>query len=365
MKKNDIIYFNTAGLGIPPSNVLTQMSKMHYELYSDPRKEEIFRRNIIIEKKIIIDELFRGKNYSLSYLRNASEALMIASNMFSMTRGDEVIITSLDHRSCINQWTIVCDKVGAKLSTLDISINASEEEILLSLNKKITNHTKIIIFPHVDRNFGVVFPVKKICDIAKSNGIFTIVDGAQSTGLIELNVDDYECDVYLGSFHKWFAAPLSLGYILVHNRIFESIDRTYACGERYYDQTISTRELGGDELGTRNLVIELLLPILLKYHKKMPLRLHDEDLIGTLLYELKKIKGIKIHPTSMEKRGILSFFIENVEMDCLIKNLIDKHNIIVGDAKKYNQTWIRLSIDENNTLEEIMRFIKILRCELE
>jgi Selenocysteine lyase len=362
MKNKDIVYLNTAGLGIPPKHIINKRNELCEELYSDPRKEEIFKDRIQEEKTILNKYLFKQNSYSLSYLRNASEAIMISSHMFKICPGDEIITTTLDHRSNINQWLYVCNIIGAKLSIIEIPYDVTSDCLLKLFNEHTTPNTKIITFPHIDRNFGIVFPVKELCSLAHSKGIISIVDGAQSTGLINLDIEKYNCDVYLGSFHKWFLSPLALGYILVNERIFRDTKRTYLCGERFTQKSADKREFGGDELGSRDIVNELLLPSLLKYHQS-----YDDvsfDLIEFLNKNLKKINDIDVFPTSLKNRGIITFHSAKIDIDKLSKLLSKKYFIVTGSVMKFDRQWIRISIDRNNNEEDIMKLLDAVILEM-
>jgi isopenicillin-N epimerase len=98
----------------------------------------------------------------------------------------------------------------------------SEDEIIESVAAAITSQTRLLFFSHVYSATGLIVPAKKLCDLARSRGILTVVDGAHAPGMIDLQIDDIDCDFYGGNCHKWLLAPIGTGFLILGRR---SLDR--------------------------------------------------------------------------------------------------------------------------------------------
>ncbi|MDG2450781.1 MAG: aminotransferase class V-fold PLP-dependent enzyme, partial [Saprospiraceae bacterium] len=99
------------------------------------------------------------------------------------------------------------------------------QEIVDSVMGQVTSRTKVIAIPHIVSVYGVIMPVKQICAEAKKRGIFTVLDGAQTVGQINVDVKDIGCDAYYSSLHKWMLAPGGNGILYVNN---ESVDQIWS-----------------------------------------------------------------------------------------------------------------------------------------
>ena len=102
------------------------------------------------------------------------------------------------------------------------------QEIFDAIFKEVTPKTKVIAIPHIVSVYGTVIPVKAICSEAKKRGIFTVLDGAQCVGHVDVDVQNIGCDAYYSSLHKWFLAPPGSGLLYINKNVVGDIWTTIA-----------------------------------------------------------------------------------------------------------------------------------------
>jgi selenocysteine lyase/cysteine desulfurase len=142
----------------------------------------------------------------------AAEALVIVTQGLDLQPGDEVLTTVHDHPAAVYPWLVQAKRRGIKVVQLpQTGIPATPEAIVGRFAGAITPKTRVIAFSHVQYTDGTVMPAQEICSLARANGIFSIVDGAQAAGLLDLNLRLLGCDAYATCFHKWLNGPPGSG----------------------------------------------------------------------------------------------------------------------------------------------------------
>lgn len=353
-----MIYLDHAGLGIPREDALRQEFEYKLALSKDPSLE--FKYYDIIEKnkRHLSRVFFHTNDYMVSYVRNTTEGLTITSNVVPLKVGDEVVTSNLEHRSADNSWEYICSKKKAKIVRVNIEPNDSPEVIVKKYREKITEKTKVIFCSHVDRNFGIIFPVRELSALAKEVNAYMIVDGAQAVGLIDVNLNELDCSIYICSFHKWCRMPVAMGAMLCKKSITHELDRLYVGERRLEEESVEEKDFGTDELGTRNVALEMCLPLMIDSS-------YEEKNTGFFEYFYQKLKSI---PKVVE---IISFIHNNgkgfivVDMIDNNENLQDKlfneYGIMIGRIKKEEKIYLRFSFNESTQKNEIHILIEALK----
>src|SRR5690606_29775805 len=141
--------------------------------------------------------------------RNATEALNTVIYGLDLHTGDEVLGTKQDYPNMINAWKQRASREGIVYKQIDFDFPVEDDEKIVSaFENAITENTKIIHITHVINWVGQILPVKKICGMARSHGIKTIVDGAHSFGLLDFDIPELGCDFFGTSLHKFLSAPI-------------------------------------------------------------------------------------------------------------------------------------------------------------
>jgi len=160
----------------------------------------------------------------MAITRNASEALEIAQLGMDLKPGDEVLTTDQDYPRMITTWQQRERRDGIKLKMISFPTPPpSMDDLLERFERAITPRTRVIHFCHITNLTGQIFPVKKICQMARSRGIEAIVDGAHAYAQFPFTHQDLDCDYYGTSLHKWLLAPHGTGFLYVRKEKIEKL----------------------------------------------------------------------------------------------------------------------------------------------
>lgn len=160
----------------------------------------------------------------MAITRNASEALEIVQLGLDLKAGDEVLTTDQDYPRMLTTWEQRVRRDGIVLKKISFPTPPpSMQHLATAFEKAIGPKTRVIHFCHITNLTGQIFPVKEICQLARSRGIEAIVDGAHAFAHFPFKRDDLDCDYYGTSLHKWLLAPHGTGFLYVRRAKIEQI----------------------------------------------------------------------------------------------------------------------------------------------
>jgi isopenicillin-N epimerase len=149
--------------------------------------------------------------------RNTSESNCTIVHGLDLKPGDEVILWEQNHYSNREVWQSQAKRLGFVVKKIALPANPKTvQELVDPFARAITNKTKLISFSHISNLSGLALPAKEICSMAKAKGIMTLVDGAQSLGVVNIQVHDIGCTFYSASMHKWMLGPYENGVLYIH-----------------------------------------------------------------------------------------------------------------------------------------------------
>ena len=151
----------------------------------------------------------------IAITRNATESLDLVISGFPWKKGDEAIYAKQDYGTMKEMFEQISDRYGVVNKIISIPNHPKNDEEIVSLyESQITSKTKLIMVCHMINITGQILPVKKICEMAHSYGVEVMVDGAHCVGHFDFSIDDFNCDYYGSSLHKWLATPLGAGLLM-------------------------------------------------------------------------------------------------------------------------------------------------------
>nr|WP_281379783.1 aminotransferase class V-fold PLP-dependent enzyme [Ancylobacter tetraedralis] len=164
----------------------------------------------------LLGDYFGADADEMALTRNAMEGIATVLNGVALKPGDEVLATRFcyDSNLAILRQRALREGIVLRFVELPFGI-ASDEAILAAFAAAITERTRLISFPHVVANTGLVMPVRQIAALARARGAFTLVDGAHSAGHIAFRLDELGCDAYATCLHKWMYGPRGTGFLHV------------------------------------------------------------------------------------------------------------------------------------------------------
>lgn len=360
-KKYGNYYFNTASIGVPSVSVLNKMFSLFKDFSKNPSIERKYEDDIVLIKKKL-KKFLNIPTGKIGLLRNTTEGLMLSSLGIPLEENDEVILTNIDHRSATNGWLLREKNENIKINRLNIDYCDTPENIINKVLSVINNRTKVIAIPHIDRYFGIIFPVEEISKIAREKNIYTLIDGSQAFGLVEVDIKKINPDIYVSCFHKWGLLPMTLGLIYIKDALSSKIKRQFLSGSRFFERNVEDREFDGTELGTRNVIIEKVLeeifPFAYNFHPDFSPREYAKQ-------KLKELKNIKLYVNDYQNipYGIITLKANNMETD-MLKSELEKEKIFVGTSLVGDENLLRISLFFYNTKEDIDYLIKILKIKI-
>jgi cysteine desulfurase / selenocysteine lyase len=234
----------------------------------------------------------------------------------NLQAGDEVIVSNMEHHSNIVPWFMICQEKGATLKV--IPINERGELVLDEFDKLLTERTKLVSVVHVSNALGTINPVKTIIEKAHKAGAVVLVDGAQSTVHLDVDVQDMDTDFFVFSSHKVYG-PTGVGALYGKRHLLESMPPYQGGGEMIKDvyfNNVTYNELPYKfEAGTPNIADTVALKAALEFTQsigKERIREHENDLLAYATDQLEQIPGLKIIGQAENKISVISFVIENV-----------------------------------------------------
>jgi cysteine desulfurase/selenocysteine lyase len=291
----------------------------------------------------------------------------------TVQKGQNVVITAMEHHSNIVPWQMLCERTGAELRHLPMDEHG--ELILDRLEVVIDQNTAIVAFNHISNTLGTINPVQKIISQAKKVGAWTLVDGAQSGPHTIVDVQSWDVDFFTLSSHKMYG-PTGLGILYGKRERLEAIAPYQGGGEMISTVTLEKSTYAGlphkFEAGTPHVEGIIGFGAALKFINEIGIEsisAHEESLLEYATKECSGIKGFRVIGNSKNKASVLSFVIDGVHPYDL-GVLLDQQGIAVRTGQHCTQPimdafciegTVRASFAMYNTFEEVDSFISGLK----
>ena len=299
----------------------------------------------------------------IAITRNASEALEIVQLGMDLKAGDEVITTNQDYPRMITTWQQRERRDGIVLKQLKFPVPPpSMDHLVKMFEEAITPKTKVLHICHITNRTGQIFPVKKICQMARSRGIEVVVDGAHAFAQFPFKQADLDCDYYGTSLHKWVLAPIGTGMLYVKRSKISKIWPMMASPETMADNIRKFEEIGTHPASQRNAITEAL-----NFHDSIGGERKAERfryLRKRWSNELRNLPGVKIlNSEDPEQSCAIGFIsVEGIEAPKLANYLWSKQRIwTVAIVTPGEYQGLRITPNVYTTLEEIDTFVEVMK----
>ncbi len=298
---------------------------------------------------------------NIGITRNTSEANNIVVNGLDLGPGDEVIIWDQNHPSNNITWKHRAKRHGFKVVEVSVPPDpGSAEELIASFTEAITPDTRVISFSHVSNVSGIHLPVKEICVIANKRGIYTLIDGAQTVGFLDVHLDDLACSFYTASTHKWLMGPMENGILFVHPDIQEELwPNIMAAGWNEKSSTVDDKFC---VLGQRNTPGTAALIDIIEFHQSIGKKAIEKRIYQLNSY-LKNALKESFHSiqfvTPYEEElsgGVTIFKIPGKDAVSLFQQLYSDYKIAAAPTGG-----LRISPTINSTLSDMDRVVEAVK----
>ncbi|MFD0795965.1 aminotransferase class V-fold PLP-dependent enzyme [Maribacter chungangensis] len=315
-----------------------------------------------------IQKHFNAKHaHEIIYTSGTTHSINIVANGFSsfIKKGDEVLVSAMEHHSNIVPWQMLCERTGAVLKVIPMN---QEGELLMDVyDTLLSQKTKLVFCNHISNALGTINPIKEIIDKAHAVGAVVLIDGAQAAPHLVADMQALDVDFYTVSAHK-ICGPTGVGMLYGKEEWLTKLPPYQGGGEMIAEVTFEKTTYAGlphkFEAGTPNICGGIAFGAALDYMNAIgfeTIAAYEHELLEYATDELSKIDGLKIYGTAKQKTSVISFNIKGVH-PYDIGTILDKLGIAVRTGHHCAQPimdfykipgTVRASFSFYNTKEEV------------
>ncbi|KTD65946.1 cysteine desulfurase [Legionella shakespearei] len=381
VNEHDLIYFDNAATTQKPKAVIDAMA--HYYAHDNSNVHRgVHALSVRATEKYEaarskVKRFINAKSAKeCIFVRGTTEAINLVAQSFVAPRilpGEEILITYMEHHSNIVPWQMVCKKTGANLQVAPISI--SGELLLDEFEKKLNANTKFVAINYVSNALGTINPVKKMIEMAHAHGAKVLLDGAQATAHLPIDVHDLNCDFYAFSGHKMYG-PTGIGVLWGKEELLNGMSPYQGGGEMINYVTFEATEYAAlphkFEAGTPNIAGAIGLGAAMDYLWSLDLdaiAAYEDHLLHYATEAVESVKGFNIIGTAAHKVPVISFVHGKIHAHD-IGTILDSEGIAIRSGHHCAMPLMdfygvaatsRMSLSFYNTPEEIDYFVTALQ----
>lgn len=376
-----LVYFDNTATSQTPQSVVADIDKI-YNHY----KANVHRGvHTLSQEATDLQEATREKvrRYinaesieEIVFTRGTTEAINLVATSFSsrFRDGDEIILTVMEHHANIVSWQLANALRGVDVKLKVVEINDAGEIDMLQYESLFSDHTAMVALCHVSNVLGTINPIKEMIATAHKRNVPVLIDGAQASPHLKIDVKALDCDFYVFSSHKMYG-PTGVGILYGKRRLLEEMPPYQGGGEMIkhvsFEKTTFADLPFKFEAGTPDFVDIAAFSKALDFIERIGIEniaSHETDLLQYATTRLLEIPGMKIYGTSQHKSAVVSFLIGDIH-PYDVGMLLDKMGIAVRTGHHCAQPLmdylgipgtIRASFAIYNTREEIDRFMAAL-----
>lgn len=313
--------------------------------------------------------------FEIIFTSGTTHGINLVSNGFSelLKKGDEILVSAMEHHSNIVPWQMLCEKTGAILKVIPMN----EEGVLVfsEYEKLLSDKTKLVFVNHISNALGTINPIEKIIGKAQKVGAAVLIDGAQACSHIKPDLQKLDVDFYVTSAHK-MCGPTGVGILYMKEKWGNKLPPYQGGGEMIAEVTFEKTTYAAlphkFEAGTPNICGGIAFGAAIDYLNEIgfeAIEKHETALLKYATEKLLEIEGLKIYGTGPEKTSVLSFNIEGIH-PYDIGTIVDKLGIAVRTGHHCAQPimdfykipgTVRASFAFYNSLEEVDALVNAVK----
>ncbi|WP_340064359.1 cysteine desulfurase [Ascidiimonas aurantiaca] len=313
--------------------------------------------------------------YEIIFTSGTTHGINLVANGFSsfLKRGDEVIVSALEHHSNIVPWQMLCEKTGAVLKVIPMNDEGALE--IEAYEQLLSEKTQLVFCNHISNALGTINPVKHIIDKAHTVGAAVLIDGAQAAPHIKADVQELDVDFYVVSAHK-MCGPTGIGMLYGKESWLRKLPPYQGGGEMIAEVTFEKTTYADlphkFEAGTPNVCGGIAFGAAIDYMNAIgfdKIAAYEHELLAYATQKLQAIKGLKIYGTAPEKTSVISFNLEGIH-PYDVGTIVDKLGVAVRTGHHCAQPimdyyripgTIRASLAFYNTYDEIDTLVAAIK----
>ena len=376
----NLIYFDNAATTHKPQIVIDKIANYYTHQNSNVHRGVHYLSRIATEKLELSREATRKfigakHNHEIIFTKGATDSINLVAHGYQtlLKKGDEIIISELEHHANIVPWQICCKISGATLKIIPTLENG--ELNLEEFNNLLSLKTKLVAISHISNTLGTINPIEEIISMSHKAGAKVLIDGAQAASHIPLKMQSLSADFYAFSAHKMFG-PTGVGVLYGKENELKALPVYQAGGEMIKEVCFSGTTYADlphkFEAGTPNISAIIGFKAAIDFISRLGVKNiahHEDELLQYATSKLLEIPKLKIYGTSKQKTGIISFNIEGLHhydigviLDKLGIAIRTGHHCTQPIMKKYNiPGTARISFAIYNTKNEIDLCIEAIK----
>ena len=376
----DLVYFDNAATSQTPQQVIDVIvdyySRLNANIHRGVHKLSQEATDAYEEARIKIQKHFNAAQfYEIILTSGTTESINLIASGYStiLQAGDQLIISALEHHSNIVPWQMLCEKTGAELKVIPMTLEGTLD--MQAYENLLSPKTKLVFVNHVSNALGTVNPIEEIITKAHAYGAKVLIDGAQACPHIKPDVQALDVDFYVTSAHK-LCGPTGVGMLYGKSELLKALPPYQGGGEMIatvtFEKTTYADLPHKFEAGTPNIAGGIAFGAALDYMNGIGMEAiasYEAELLAYATAELKKIEGIIIFGEAEEKTAVISFNV-GVQHPYDLGSILDQMGIAVRTGHHCAQPimdffeipgTVRASFSFYNTFEEIDRLIAGVR----
>ena len=374
-----LVYFDNGASTQKPKSVIDAINNYYCFENANVHRGVHFLSGLATNKfektRVVVQNFIKAKHaHEIIFTKGTTDAINLVANGFKslLKKGDEILISELEHHSNIVPWQLCCEQTEAVLKI--IPLNNSGELDLTNFEKLLSNKTKLVAISHISNSLGTINPIKEIIEKSHLHGAKVLIDGAQAASHISLDMQKLNADFYCFSAHKMFG-PTGVGVLYGKESVLNELPPYQGGGEMIkevrFEKTTYASLPHKFEAGTPNIAGVIAFKESIDFISKLNLNnvaAYEKELLEYATSKMLKIQGLKILGTSKNKSAIISFNIDGIH-HYDIGVLLDQMGVAIRTGHHCTQPIMerfkiagtaRISFSVYNTKEEIDICIKAI-----
>ena len=357
--KDDYINLESGYYSIIPNPVLEHFIK--HVRHVNIEGSYYMRNDLKKNKDRVISELANlvgSTSDQIAITRNTTESLDLVISGFQWKKGDEAIYAKQDYGSMKEMFEQISSRYGVKNKIVSVPNHPKNDEEIVSIyESQITDKTKLIMVCHMINITGQILPIKKICEMAHSYGVEVMVDGAHCVGHFDFSIDEFNCDYYGSSLHKWLATPLGAGLLYVNRNNTHKIWPLLANGNTNKNDIKRLNHIGTHPVHT-----DLAISNSIDYTNWIGMKKKEKRMRYLQRYwsdKLRSIENVIVNtPEDLNRScGIGNVGLSNMSPSAMSKVLFEKYKIFTVAIDYANVKGCRISPNIFTTTYELDQFV--------
>lgn len=363
-----VTFLNHGSFGATPKPVFREYQRWQRELENQP-VEFLGRRHndLMHESREALGAYLGTRAENLVYTQNVTISMNIVARSLELGVGDEVLSTNHEYGAMDRTWRFLSKEHGFNYINHPVSLD-SQADLVESFWRAVTPQTRVIFLSHITSPTATIFPVEKIIQRAREQGIVTVIDGAHVAGHIPLNLDSLGVDFYGGNLHKWLCAPKGAGFLYARPEMQQLLKPlVVSWGYESLTPSGSTFIDHNEWWGTRDLAAFLTVPMAIRFQQE-----HDWAEVRSACHRLAVDTWKRIHeltgqaplhsdPEIWFAQMTVSTLPADVDIAALKQRLYDEYRVEIPLIDWHGNKLIRLSVQGYNSSRDTDRLLFALK----